>query len=73
MFIEGAFNQSQVTTDNHIPVGFSQNAVQYEVTSTLPVYNNDLTYAATPGSATEATGTIHFSQVVPNYTINTGA
>ncbi len=66
LFVEGVFNQSQVTTDNHMPVAFNQNAIQYDVTSTLPTFNNDYTYAATPGSATEALGTIHFSQVLPN-------
>jgi len=66
MYLAVAVNESKVTANIHNSMGFASDAIEYDVTSTLPVYNSDRSWAATPGSTTEATGTIHFGQQIAN-------
>lgn len=65
-YIEAIANQEKVVADDHNSMGFAQNALEYDVTSTLPVYNNDRSWAATPGPAGSAPGTLIFAQSPAN-------
>lgn len=69
LFVEAAFNSTVTDRLMQQVTPFANYALQYDVTSTLPSFNNDRTYDATrggPETTGQGVGALNFNRIVPN-------